>query len=321
MKAPGKAKSVRKSAKIEQPPEHPHEGGSSELSGRTPLRPTGIRVMGDMPWGSHICLFYETKADLLDANAVYIKAGLDSNEYCVWAISEPITEDEAWAVLHRDIPDLDNRAASGQFEILPGYYWYLKGDEFDSKTITSDWHEKLQFALHKGFDGLRISGNAFWIERNRWNEFREYEQELDESLEDRPMLVLCTYSLSASRAVDLLDVARAHQFTVARRRGQWEFLETPELKQAKREIKSLGEALLVRSRSFAGHELLTSRERIVLAQIVRGASSKEAARWLKVSPRTIDFHRANIMQKLNAKNVADLVRVVVGNFERSRGGD
>jgi len=321
MKAPGKAKSSRKSAKIEQPPEHPREGGSSDLSGRTPLRPTGIRVMGDMPWGSHICLFYETKADLLDANAVYIKAGLDSNEYCVWAISEPITEDEAWAVLRRDIPDLDSRAASGQFEILPGYDWYLKGDEFDSKKITSGWHQKLQFALDKGFEGLRISGNAFWIERNRWHEFREYEQELDESLEDRPMLVLCTYSLSASRAVDVLDVARAHQFTVARRRGQWEFSETPELKQANREIKSLGKALLVLSRPFAGHELLTSRERTVLAQIVRGASSKEAAGWLNVSPRTIDFHRANIMQKLDAKNVADLVRIVVGNFERSEAGD
>ena len=200
MKAPGKAKSSRKSATVKRPCGHPREGGSSDPSVRTPLRATGIRVMGDMPWGSHICLFYETKADLLDTNAVYIKAGLDSNEYCVWAISEPITEDEAWAVLRRDIPDLDNRAASGQFEILPGYDWYLKGDEFDSKKITSGWHQSLQFALDKGLEGLRISGNAFWIELNRWNEFREYEQELDEALEDRSMLVLCTYSLSGSRA-------------------------------------------------------------------------------------------------------------------------
>ena len=60
---------------------------------------------------------------------------------------------------------------------------------------------------------------------------------------------------------------------------------------------------------------------IRLAQIVRGASSKEAARWLGVSPRTIEFHRANIMQKLGAKNVADLVRIVVGNTESSEGDD
>lgn len=313
MGASGKIRVFRKSAKLAQG----SKSDSSDLSGRMPLRKTGIRVASDMPWGAHICLFYETKDDLLDTNAAYIKAGLDSNEFCVWAISQPITAEEALGVLGRDIPDLQHRAQSGQIEILPGYDWYLKGDEFDSKKITSGWHEKLQFALDKGFDGLRISGNAFWLQSSHWKEFCEYERELDESLHDRPMLVLCTYSLGASRAVDLLDVARAHQFTVARRHGQWEFLETPELKQAKREIKNLGEALVVLSRPFAGHELLTARERIVLAQIVRGASSREAARSLDVSPRTIEFHRANIMQKLGAKNVADLVRMVVGSIGHS----
>jgi DNA-binding CsgD family transcriptional regulator len=309
MKAPGKS---RQSSKPKR--------SSPDLSERTPLRKTGIRVASEMPWGSHICLFYETKEDLLDTNAAYIKAGLESNEYCVWAISEPITEEEARAVLRRDVLDLDDRTGI-QFEILLGYDWYLKGDEFDSKKITGGWHEKLQFALDKGFDGLRISGNAFWLEHNRWSEFREYEQELDEALRDRPMLVVCTYSLGASRAVDLLDVARAHQFTIARRRGQWEFLETPELKQAKQEIKNLNGALFVLSRPFAGHELLTERERIVLAQIVRGATSKEAARWLDLSPRTIEFHRSNIMQKLSAKNTADLMRIVIGTIERTEGSD
>jgi FixJ family two-component response regulator len=57
---------------------------------------------------------------------------------------------------------------------------------------------------------------------------------------------------------------------------------------------------------------LTPRERLTLAQIVRGASSKEAARTLRISPRTVEFHRANIMQKLSAKNSADLVRRVFG---------
>jgi DNA-binding CsgD family transcriptional regulator len=317
MNAPGRTKVPRKSGKADQP----LNDSSPDLNGRPPVRNTGIRVIGDMPWGAHICLFYETKEDLLDANADYIKAGLDSNEYCIWAVSEPITEEEARAVLRRDVPDVDQRAASGQLEVLEGYKWYLKGGEVDSKKITSGWHEKLQFALDKGFEGLRISGNAFWIESNQWKEFCEYEHELDEALEGRPMLVLCTYSLGASRAVDVLDVASAHQFTVALRHGQWEFLETPELKQAKQEIKSLSEALFVLSRPFPGHELLTARERAVLAQIVRGASAKEAARSLDISPRTIEFHRKNIVQKLGAKNVADLVRIAVGNIERSEASD
>src|ERR1700682_2545152 len=122
------------------------------------------------------------------------------------------------------------------------------------------------------------------------------------------MNVLCTYSLQASRAVDVLDVARAHQYSIARRNHDWEFLETPELRQAKQEIKKLNSALDILSNPFPGHDSLTPRERVALAQIVRGASSKEAAPVLGISPRTVEFHRANIMQKLGAKNTADLVR-------------
>ena len=55
---------------------HSHPRGSSNHNSSTPLRSTGIRVADPMPWGTHICLFYETKHDLLDTNAAYIKAGL-----------------------------------------------------------------------------------------------------------------------------------------------------------------------------------------------------------------------------------------------------
>jgi DNA-binding CsgD family transcriptional regulator len=126
------------------------------------------------------------------------------------------------------------------------------------------------------------------------------------------MIVLCTYSLQASMAVDMLDVARTHQCTITRRNGDWEFLETPELTQAKREIKKLNGTLDILSKPFSDHELLTPRERATLAQIVSGASSKEAARALGIGPRTVEFHRKNIMLKLGAKNTVDLVRRVLG---------
>src|SRR5438309_10946430 len=38
-------------------------------------RKTGISVVGDRPWGSHLCLFYETKEDLLEMVVPYLKAG------------------------------------------------------------------------------------------------------------------------------------------------------------------------------------------------------------------------------------------------------
>jgi two-component system, LuxR family, response regulator FixJ len=61
---------------------------------------------------------------------------------------------------------------------------------------------------------------------------------------------------------------------------------------------------------FAGAELLTTREHEVLDQIAHGASSKEAGRALGISFRTIEVHRARIMEKLGARNAADLARIV-----------
>jgi len=63
---------------------------------------------------------------------------------------------------------------------------------------------------------------------------------------------------------------------------------------------------------FPGHERLTTREIQVLERIARGASSKEAGRELAISPRTVEVHRARIMEKLGAKNTADLIRIVLG---------
>ena len=61
----------------------------------------------------------------------------------------------------------------------------------------------------------------------------------------------------------------------------------------------------------ADREPLTSRESEVLAQFVAGASNKEAGRQLGISPRTIEVHRARIMEKLGAKNIADVIRIVM----------
>ncbi|MEE4010659.1 response regulator [Roseibium sp. FZY0029] len=65
--------------------------------------------------------------------------------------------------------------------------------------------------------------------------------------------------------------------------------------------------------SFQGADLLTRRELEVLKEITDGASNKEAGRTLGISPRTVEVHRARIMEKLGARNAADLVRIVLGH--------
>src|SRR5215472_17179684 len=64
-------------------------------------------------------------------------------------------------------------------------------------------------------------------------------------------------------------------------------------------------------------DVLTPRECDVLEQIASGASNKEAGRRLGISWRTIEFHRARVIEKLGAKNTADLVRIVISRRNRS----
>lgn len=56
-------------------------------------------------------------------------------------------------------------------------------------------------------------------------------------------------------------------------------------------------------------EILTPRERAVLERLVAGESNKEAAMKLGISHRTIEFHRAHIMEKTGSKALTDLVRL------------
>lgn len=289
---------------------HPESGIDMNDESAHALRKSGIRVMGEISWGTHICVFYEAEEDLLATNASYFAAGLEDNEFCIWAVSDPIDAETAKDALRQSIPDIDARLVAGQMEMIPATDWYLPGGEFDMQHITGGWDEKLRAARERGFAGMRVSGNAFWIGTSHWKEFCQYEHELDRSLAGQKMVVLCTYSLSKSRAVDLLDVARAHQFTITRRKGEWEFLETPELQAAKQEIRKLNGALDVLADT--GHAAFTARERVVLAQIVRGYSSKEIARTLGIAPRTVEFHRANLLKKTNARSTVHLLRIVLG---------
>jgi FixJ family two-component response regulator len=60
-----------------------------------------------------------------------------------------------------------------------------------------------------------------------------------------------------------------------------------------------------------GFAQLTPREREVLQLVTNGQSNKEAGRELGISPRTIEVHRARVMEKLGARNTADLMRIVL----------
>ncbi|HYJ04250.1 MAG TPA: MEDS domain-containing protein [Chthoniobacterales bacterium] len=206
-------------------------------------RKTGISVIEDVPWGTHFCCFYETKQDLLETLVPYFKAGLESQEFCLWVLSQALSVEEAKHALAQAVPDLERHLAEGVLEIQSHEEWYLRGGGWDPQRVLQSWREKLNQTSAKGYAGLRAAGEGGWVQSDGWMVFREYEEQVNALIADQRSIILCTYSLTTSPGDQVFDVADIHQVAVARRNGSWELIETAQLKARKAEIKRLNEEL------------------------------------------------------------------------------
>ena len=211
----------------------------------TELRKTGISVVGDLPWGAHFCYFYETKQDLLDILIPYFKTGLENKEFCLWVISnsELLTVEEATSALRDALPELDRYVAQRSIEVVVHDDWFLSGRTFDPHKVANRFRKKLNEALARGYAGMRVNGSPAWLRDAGPQELRKFEAELDKLFPNERTIASCTYPLASIGGDEIFDVVRTHQFAIARRQGEWEVIETPELIQAKQEVKRLNEEL------------------------------------------------------------------------------
>lgn len=201
------------------------------------LRPSGIDILGAVPWGTHFCQFYRTHQDLVDVLVPYFRAGLEANEFCMWITSVPLGPAEARAALAAAVPALDERVRNGQIEILAHDQWYTRDGVFDDDCVLRGWVAKLQAALARGYDGLRLSGNTFWLERDGWAAFTEYEARVNDVIGHYPMMALCTYCLDRCDGAAVLDVVKNHEFALIRQEGRWDLIESAVYKKAKEELR------------------------------------------------------------------------------------
>lgn len=108
------------------------------------------------------------------------------------------------------------------------------------------------------------------------------------------------------------------------RDGAFDFIEKPldaddVLTRVKHAVDASGRRIKVSrdlTRQLNTHKKLTDRERDVLRYIATGGSNKETGRLLGISPRTVEVHRAKAMDKLGARNSADLIRILMSSRHR-----
>jgi len=206
---------------------------------------TGVAVLSDLPWGSHVCQFYKSRQDQLDILLPYFRVGLANHEFCLWVLDAPLTVDDARAALRRGVPDADRRLAARDIETLSHTAWNPSDQRFSGQRIIDAWSAMLDDALARGYTGMRIGGNPrdAWLVGESRADFFAFEHALTEWVADKRAVVLCTYPLADNTGDRVFDAARAHQYAVARREGEWEVIEVLALAEARAAVQHRNEEL------------------------------------------------------------------------------
>jgi PAS domain S-box-containing protein len=191
----------------------------------------GIEFIDEVPWGTHLCQFYQSKEDLIEILVPYFKQGLENNEFCMWVTSEPLGVEDAKTALKEKVKNLDDYIRKGQIEILDYKQWYTVTGRFEADKVLEGWVEKEKQAIEKGFDGLRLTGNTFWLKKKDWQSFADYEAAVNSVIGKHRMLAICSYSLDRCQAGEVIDIVNNHQFALIRKEGKWTTLESFERKR------------------------------------------------------------------------------------------
>jgi hypothetical protein len=186
------------------------------------MTPSGIPGIGDIPWGSHFCHLFKTSEDLVQSLVPYFLTGLERDERCFWAAGAPLGCDRAKGELRKRAPELERYFREGRIVIRDHHDWY-QGSAPDPVSTLLEAEEK---ALVQGFTGLRCAGTVTWLQPPDCDTFEQYERRVTDALRDRRIIALCGYDLDECQSGQISKAMRAHQFTLGRRDGDWELVET-----------------------------------------------------------------------------------------------
>lgn len=228
-------------------------------------RNSGIDAAGAIPWGTHFCLFYETKNELIELLHSYFRAGLENNELCVWAIPEPFEVERAREDLINAILDFGIYFEKNQIEIVPYTACCVKDTFFDPQKALNYWKEKLSKALKKGYTGLRLIEDRFWMEKSALKDFITYEKKINFFTHKHQMLVLCPYRLEVSSPEVIINAVSNHQISLIKKNGKWEKIENFGWKTAEKELYESEEKYKAFFESSIDAVLLTSPDGIIYA--------------------------------------------------------
>jgi len=249
------------------------------------IRETGIDVIGAVPWGFHICLFYQTKQDLYDILMPYIRTGLENGEFCLLLTSQPLDAESVKKKLDASIPGLDGYLDKGQLEIVDGMKFYFKNNKFDGRGAQKNAAARLTRALGLKYDGMRIFGEASWFRKAGWQNLLEYEKTVDRHIGKSRILAVCAYPLDTCRTTEFTDMICIHKFGLLMECGKWRFLRCFEDYNVEAEINKIKDIvpILMENQNHTADFRKIIRTKIRTERKKRGLTQEEFARKASIS--------------------------------------
>ena len=180
------------------------------MSGHSHLTECGLPGIKHIPYGVHMCNFYNTRDELITALVPFFAAGLRNNERCIWITAAPLHAADAVVELEKTSPDARSAIASGSLVVRDYEDWYAEAGALKGNQVVDLWLAEEARALAGGYSGLRITGNVTFLRSEDWQLFMEYEELVNKAFQGRRIVTLCTYQLVSCGAAEMFDVVRRH---------------------------------------------------------------------------------------------------------------
>lgn len=201
------------------------------------IRKSGINILGDIPWGSHISMLYSSTEEF-NFLAPLIKTGLLNNELCIWVYSSTnISREEILDMLSKDIPNIDFYINSGQLLIKSYERWYInESGIFNGVLVNKKWTKLLEAALNSGYDGIRAIGDTHWLERYYYEQFIDYDQSINTLIMDFPYIVICLYDFNKISKLVLANIIANHSLNIIREDNEYKLIGNVELMRKNKQL-------------------------------------------------------------------------------------
>ncbi len=215
-------------------------------------RKSGVSLIGDVPWGTSFCQFYQADTELLEIVVPYLKTGLENNELCVYVATGQGDPEKANGVFEKAIPGYGNFLANRQIDFIsPGR---LTGPDNFEKIIRSFADR----AILSGLDGVRLVCDGAADDSNIVPGF-------ETGIIGRfNAVALFAFKRSNFDTVRLMETVKMYQFALVRNAGKWEVLKSSEvqtirdaLNRSEEKLKSLFSYM---SEGFAYHRIVLDGE-------------------------------------------------------------